>query len=131
MKYFTFRTISARRRGATIVLVAVMLPVLLGFLALAVDVGHMSLVLIETQDTVDAAALAGASGFVDTNGVYSSGRASAFLKRNLDFTSDSTAATTVEIGEWHVSTATFTTLSPDDARKANAVRVDREARERC
>lgn len=50
------------RRGAVIgVFVAVTLAGLLGFGALAIDIGHMGNVAAETQNAVDAAALAGAS----------------------------------------------------------------------
>lgn len=47
-------------RGATLVLVAGVIAVLLGFAALAVDVGNLVAIRTEAQRTVDAAALAGA-----------------------------------------------------------------------
>ena len=47
-------------RGATAILVAITLVVLLGFLGLAVDVGHFMKVRAELQNSSDAAALAGA-----------------------------------------------------------------------
>jgi len=46
--------------GATVILVAVLLPVLVGFLALAVDIGYLMLTRNELQNVADAAALAGA-----------------------------------------------------------------------
>jgi len=48
-------------RGQTIVLVVLLLPALLGFTGLAVDVGHAYWVQRSLQGTADAAALAGAS----------------------------------------------------------------------
>lgn len=48
------------QRGATVLLVAIVLPVLAGFLALAVDIGYYMLTRNELQNVADAAALAGA-----------------------------------------------------------------------
>jgi Flp pilus assembly protein TadG len=47
-------------RGATIVIVAIFLTVLIGFVALAVDIGYMYATRNELQNVADAAALAGA-----------------------------------------------------------------------
>ena len=49
-----------RRRAATAVLVVITLPILLGFAALAVDVGRMFNVRAELQIAADAAAMAAA-----------------------------------------------------------------------
>ena len=56
-----------RRRGAVAVQVAILMLVLLGFAALTVDVGHLCTVKAELQNAADAAALAGASAFADSN----------------------------------------------------------------
>ncbi len=48
------------QRGATVVMVAVLMVVLLGFTALAVDIGHLSVVQNELRNAADAGALAGA-----------------------------------------------------------------------
>lgn len=48
------------RRGAIIVMVAILLVVLLGCVALAVDIGHLYVARTELQRAADAAALAGA-----------------------------------------------------------------------
>ncbi len=61
MRYlFTRRQAIYRRRGATVVLVLVMLPVLLGMAALTVDIGRLVNTRTELQNTADAAALAAA-----------------------------------------------------------------------
>ncbi len=49
-----------QRKGVVIVMVAVMLVVLLGCVALAVDIGHLYVARTELQRTADAAAMAGA-----------------------------------------------------------------------
>jgi len=50
-------------------MVAVMLPVLLGFAALAVDVGYLQVVKAELQNAADAASLAGASAYYSDAGL--------------------------------------------------------------
>ena len=51
---------AGQRKGAVIVMVAILLAVLLGCAALAVDIGHLYVARAELQRTADAAALAGA-----------------------------------------------------------------------
>jgi hypothetical protein len=48
------------QRGATIVVIAIVITVLLGFVALAIDVGYLAVTKNELQNIADAAALAGA-----------------------------------------------------------------------
>jgi Putative Flp pilus-assembly TadE/G-like len=55
-------------RGATLVLVAVALTALFGFLALAIDLGMMYVAHNDAQRAADAAALAGASAFINYQG---------------------------------------------------------------
>jgi hypothetical protein len=52
-------------RGATMILVAVAMSALLGFLALAIDLGMLYVAHSDAQRAADAAALAGASAFLD------------------------------------------------------------------
>ena len=52
-------------RGAVLILVAGTMVVLLGFAALAVDVGFLMSARTEAQRTADAMALAAASAFID------------------------------------------------------------------
>ena len=54
------QTAQHKRRAATVVLVAVVVPVLIGFTALTVDVGYLYNVRTQLQTTADAAAHAGA-----------------------------------------------------------------------
>ncbi|MGD0276799.1 MAG: VWA domain-containing protein [Syntrophales bacterium] len=57
----------SKQRGVVLVLFALLLPVLLGFLAMAIDVGAWYLVRAELSKSVDAAALAGAKNIVNPN----------------------------------------------------------------
>ena len=58
---------NTRRRGATIVTVAVMMFMMAGFAALTLDVGLMFNTKAELQRSVDSAALAGAMSLADPN----------------------------------------------------------------
>lgn len=55
------RTKRGRRRGTVLVMTAVLLPVMLGLVALSVDMGYIVVVQGQLQNTADAAALAGIS----------------------------------------------------------------------
>ncbi|HJS42614.1 MAG TPA: pilus assembly protein TadG-related protein [Gemmatimonadales bacterium] len=59
------RTVFSSERGAAIVFVGVTLPALLGFLALGIDLGMLFAARTDAQRAADAAALAGASAFID------------------------------------------------------------------
>jgi Flp pilus assembly protein TadG len=61
MYRFVKKNISARgERGAVIVIFAICLFVLIGFAALAIDIGYLHTTRSELQNVADAAALAGA-----------------------------------------------------------------------
>lgn len=62
MKYVNkfFTRYSGDQKGVTLVLVTICLSVLLGFAALAVDIGYLMVARNEAQNVADAAALAGA-----------------------------------------------------------------------
>ncbi|ACF43092.1 TadG family pilus assembly protein [Pelodictyon phaeoclathratiforme] len=53
------------QRGTVVILFALLLPVLLGFAALAIDLARLSLTRVELQNAADAAALAGAHSLGD------------------------------------------------------------------
>jgi len=53
------------QRGATAIIVAIALAMLIGFVALAVDIGYLAATKNELQDIADAAALAGAGNMGD------------------------------------------------------------------
>ena len=62
------RQLVDNKRGAVAIYVAILLPVLIGFAALAVDVDHVYGVRNELQNAADAGALAGASDLFDDDG---------------------------------------------------------------
>ncbi len=58
-------TRTRRHRGTVAPSLALLLPVLVGFAALTIDVGYMLLVRTQLQSAADAAALAGVSAYLD------------------------------------------------------------------
>ena len=69
MFYPEVTNVQGRRRGVVVVQVAVLLTVLLGFVALTVDVGLMYNTKAELQAAADAAALAGAAAPYNDDGL--------------------------------------------------------------
>lgn len=72
MRHLSFPRSAARpvrgERGATLVFVAVAMGALFGFLALAIDLGMLFVARNDAQRAADAAALAGASAFLEYQG---------------------------------------------------------------
>jgi Mg-chelatase subunit ChlD len=95
------------RRGNIIVLTAILLVVVLAMVAFAVDVGYMSVVSNEMRNSVDAAAMAGASSL-------GKGKAEA-EQQALDYLAKNSVGTktitsndaTVEFGKWNAASRTF------------------------
>jgi len=80
-----------RRRGNILVITAVLMTVLMAFLALAVDLGYLFSVRAELQRTADAAAMAAAGEFWSTGWVFPPGQLPdvALLPSNGPFRLDS------------------------------------------
>ncbi len=93
------------------------MPALMGFVALAVDVGHMYSVVGETQNAVDAAAAAGAAALASKSDVDA--RVHTYLNQNYLTQGFASNLETIEVGRWDRETRTFTA----GAENANAVRV--------
>ena len=99
------RTLSPQQ-GSTMVLMALMLPVLLGMVALAVDIGRIMLVKEELRRAAEAGALAGATGLMTSSAIDWSGAA---LRARAAVTQNATAgarlsAADVEYGYWNLAT---------------------------
>lgn len=96
---------SARgQRGATAVLIAICLVLLCGFLALALNVGHLFSVRGELQNAADSGALAGAMELdgTDASGQLASAvsKAGNYAARHFTDTSTGVVAESVELGQW-------------------------------
>lgn len=118
----------AKKRGNIIVFTAVLMVVMLGMIAFAVDVGYMYTMQTQLQRSVDAAALAGAGSLVDGVDVAQA-KATEYLVRNpvgnsmtivneaevetkvAQFIAEHQDDFQVEAGEWNASTRTFETTN--------------------
>lgn len=80
---------TAQQRGSVLMLFVLLLPVLLGFTALAVDISRVQLAKQELQNAADAAALAGGAALDDPGGdkpynwTAATQAATAFISKNL------------------------------------------------
>jgi Flp pilus assembly protein TadG len=116
------------RRGATLVLVALSMTVLLGFAAFGVDLSQMGAYRSELQRAADAGAHAGAIQLTKTRYDSAAAIASAFATSNVVFGRAATVDS-VEYGTWNNATGTFTwmctgvTCSALTVKTADAVRI--------
>ncbi|ADB15208.1 von Willebrand factor type A [Pirellula staleyi DSM 6068] len=116
------------RRGNIIVFTAVLMVVMLGMIAFAVDVGYMYTMQTQLQRSVDAAALAGAGSLVEGTDIAQA-KATEYLVRNpvgssmtfvneeevpakiAQFVAEHGDDFEVEAGEWNASTRSFETTN--------------------
>jgi Flp pilus assembly protein TadG len=123
-KSFFARSRFRQRRGATLVLAAFLLVVMLGVLAFAIDLGYVMNTQVELKRATDAAALAGAGTLVDGTEAAEL-QALDFMLRNpvgqrmlaeeenreqllAEWLAEHADEFEVELGEWDPETRTFT-----------------------
>ena len=109
---------TSKRNGKVIVLVALMLPVLAGMLAFAIDVGYIGLARSRLQAAADAAALAAVEKLPNSGSAVSVAQSMGQL--NYADSSNIIAANDVEFGTWDKAGQSFSVTA---ASSANAVRV--------
>lgn len=112
------------RQGSIATQAALVLPVVIGFAALAVDAAYLYVEDAHLQSVTDAAALAGASGFeIDESTVDA--RALAIIAENMNVSGGAYSfdANDVDVGTWDGSAFTETSFAAAVASDAPAVRV--------
>jgi len=95
-----------RQRGAIAIIVAILLPVMLGFIALAVDISRELVVRNQLQNAADAAALAGAGKlqWTNTSTTWADASSKASAAIGLNSADGQTLSTgTVSVGYWNVT----------------------------
>jgi Flp pilus assembly protein TadG len=115
MSKATIRRLVRDHKGATIVFVALAMVMLLGFAALAVDMGYLYVVRNELQNAADSGALAGAQVLYNDMGTSVNAGANAVAQTYvLQHQSEQAVATvqSIERGHWSFATRTFT---PNDS----------------
>ncbi|HQJ68839.1 MAG TPA: Tad domain-containing protein [Anaerohalosphaeraceae bacterium] len=119
-------------KGVTAIIVALVLTVLIGIAALAIDIGYLTVAKNEAQNAADASALAGARQMAENYGssnvdltlnvenvAQNIGGANRVDKKNLF--SDNMV---IQIGKWYPSNSTF--ITPANVPDAVCVEVKRE-----
>jgi Flp pilus assembly protein TadG len=117
---------ASRQRGNVAVIVALMLPVLIGVAALAVDVGNQIRVIAEVQNAADAAALAGAQALNGMTSGWSNAQtmaASAYVANKANGSTVSGTDLTVSGYVCNLATKPATCASSTDATQINGVGV--------
>lgn len=111
------------RRGTIIVLAAMMLIVVIAFMAFSIDYGYIVVARSDLQNAADAGALSGARAL--SNGRAAAvAAAKAWAHRNVAAGENVVVNDDdVEIGKWDDDTAAFTPLPADSNESPNAVRL--------
>jgi Flp pilus assembly protein TadG len=116
-----------RQRGNVAIIFALLLPVLLGFVALVIDLGHGWQVHGQLQNAADSAALAGVRDLDGTSARFSAAVSSAVQYAGLNDAYGSSVtlpAGNVTLGNWNFNTRTFTAASASTpSYTVNAVSV--------
>ncbi|WP_206956444.1 pilus assembly protein TadG-related protein [Trinickia acidisoli] len=126
---------AGRQRGSIAIYVALLLPIAIGFIALAVDIGRALVVRNQLQNAADAAALAGAEQlqWTNTSTTWANATSKATAAVSLNAADGQTLSTgTVTAGYWNLtgspSGMQSTTITPGtDDRPAIKVTVSRVA----
>lgn len=98
-------SIPQQRRGAVIPLVAIMLVVILGMVAFAIDIGFIALADTELQRTADACAIAAVQQLPSTTAAVAA--AQELADQNRGSAGPSLTVSDIEFGHWDRDTATF------------------------
>ncbi len=123
---------SERQRGVTAVMVALVLTILCGFVALVINSGHIMAVRNQLQNATDSAALAGARQLDGTMNGVTNARTAAAIYAQLHITDKNAnvvinPASDVQVGIWNSAARTFTPITswtPANLAAANAVLVN-------
>jgi Flp pilus assembly protein TadG len=114
---------SQKRLGAIAILAAVCMVIVVAFLAITIDFGHINVAESEMQNAVDAGALSGARALaLSRNDAILQAKAWAGRNSASNQSVDVRDAD-VEIGVWDKATAKFTALPANSDTSPNAVKV--------
>jgi Flp pilus assembly protein TadG len=112
------------RRGATLVLVAILMTVLIGFTGIAIDASRLYVMRAQLQTTADAAAIAAIVEVNNTRPTNAAAVALQYVPKNLvEQTAATVTAADVEPGSWDFATNVFTKLGSWTDPAVAAVRV--------
>jgi hypothetical protein len=117
-------TRDGNRKGATLVLVAILMTVMIGFAGIAIDASRMYVMRSQLQNAADASAVAGIVEVKDKRPTNATTVARAYAALNLvERVAPTVAASDVEPGTWNFTTNVFTPLASWTDPTLGAVRV--------
>lgn len=112
------------RRGATIVLVAILMTVIIGFAGIAIDMSRLYVMRAQLQTTADATAIAGIVEVNDKRPTNAPTAALVYAPLNaVERQTPTMNAGNVEGGSWDFTTNTFTPLASWTDPALNSVRT--------
>ncbi|MGO8751643.1 MAG: pilus assembly protein TadG-related protein [Thermoguttaceae bacterium] len=111
------------RRGVVSVLAALLIAVLLGMVALSVDIGKVCVVQTQAQAVADAAALAGARGLSVSAAQVQSLATSCAQANTVNGKAVVLPSSNIVLGTWNTTARTFTALTGSSQSQANACQV--------
>ena len=112
------------RRGATIVLVAILMTVIIGFAGVAIDLSRLYVMRAQLQTTADATAVSGIVEVKDKRPTNAPAAALTYVPLNtVERQTPTMTAGNVEGGSWDFTTNTFTPLATWTDPALNAVRT--------
>ncbi len=112
------------RKGATLVLVAILLTVLIGFTGIAIDASRLYLMRVQLQTTADALAISAAVEIKNKRPGNATAQAQAIVANNLvERTAATVNAADVEPGVWDFTNSVFTPVALWTDPTVQAVRV--------
>ena len=112
------------RKGATLVLVAILMTALISFAGIAIDASRLYVMRAELQTTADASAIAAIVEVADKRPTNATTIALQYAPKNVvEHTAPTMAASDVEPGTWNSANNTFTVLGTWTDPALNSVRV--------
>jgi Mg-chelatase subunit ChlD len=118
--------ISSKIKGGVLIFFALLLPVLLAFGALAVDLWYIQAVHSKLKAAADSAALAGASGIYFGEAEVRNRVIAYAAKNKINNKPVDLLASDIVLGVWDPTTQVFTPIGSNSNLKPNAVQVDAE-----
>ena len=114
---------SHARRGAIAVLAAVLMIVVIGMVAFAVDIGYLCVVQTQAQAAADAAAMAGAMSLAGSASQAVANAQACAALNTANAQPVTLNSSDVVLGTWNSTAGTFGALSGSGTTNANAVQV--------
>jgi Flp pilus assembly protein TadG len=112
------------RKGATLVMVAIMVTALVGFLGVTIDASRLYVMRAQLQTTADASAIAAVVEVKNKRPTNATALAQQYVPQNLvERTAATVNAADVEPGTWNFATNSFTPLASWTDPAVAAVRV--------